>query len=155
MSSLRNIVRPLAFALAFVFATAPLAASAEEKGKAPRVEKVDKKKHGKGEFPMESARFDEKVEEKIKHAREQMESLLAAHPLPESMKAQIRKDFESGAAAIRAAAKEAGKDGKVTRDEAKDVKKLAKELKENAREKFGKEARRDGKKRERREKRAS
>ncbi|MDI1479841.1 hypothetical protein [Polyangium sp. y55x31] len=150
MSSLRTFVRPLAFALAFAFAAAPLAASAEEKGKQPKVEKVDKKKHGKGEFPMESARFDEKVEAKIKHAREQMEALLAAHPLPESMKAQIRKDFEAGAAAIRAAAKEAGKDGKVTRDEAKDVKKLAKELKENAREKFGKEARREGKKRDKR-----
>ncbi|MDC0748136.1 hypothetical protein [Polyangium mundeleinium] len=155
MSTLRTFVRPLALALAFAFAAAPLAASAEEKGKAPKVEKVDKKKHGKGEFPMDSTRFDEKVEAKIKHAREQMESLLAAHPLPEPMKAQIRKDFEAGAAAIRAAAKEAGKDGKVTRDEAKDVKKLARDLKKTAHEKYGKEARRDGKKRERREKRAS
>ncbi|MRG92298.1 hypothetical protein [Polyangium spumosum] len=142
MSSLRSFVRPVALAFAFALATAPIAASAEEKGKTPRVEKIDKKKHGKGEFPVDAARFDEKVEAKIKRAREQMEALLAAHPLPESMKAQIRKDFEAGVVAIRAAAKEAGKDGKVTRDEAKDVKKLAKELKKSAREKYGKEARR-------------
>ncbi len=141
MSSLRRFVRPLALALAFTALAAPLAASAEEKGKQPRVEKIDKKKHGKGEFPMETVRFDEKVEQRIKHAREQMEQLLAAHPLlPDGMKSQIRKDFEAGASAIRAAAKEAGKDGKVTRDEAKDVRELAKELKEDAREKYGKRA---------------
>jgi hypothetical protein len=154
MSSLRSFVRPLALALGLAVLAAPLAASAEEKGKQPRVEKIDKKKHGKGEFPMESTRFDEKVEARIKHAREQMEKLLAAHPLlPDATKSQIRKDFEAGAAAIRAAAKDAGKDGKVTRDEAKDVRELAREMKKSAREKYGKGARHEGKKREKREKR--
>jgi hypothetical protein len=149
MSSLRTFARPLALALAFVFAAAPLAASAEEKAPAPKVEKVDKKKHGKGDFPIESAKFDETVEKKIAHARTRMEEMLAAHPVPEGIKKQIRKDFDAGADAIRAAAKQAGKDGKVTREEAKDVRELARDLKKDAREKYGKWApRREGKKHE-------
>jgi len=138
MSSLRTLARPLTIALALAFAATPLAASADEKAPAPKVQKIDKKKHGKGEFPIEAAKFDEIVEKRITAARAHMEEMLANHPVPEAMKAQIRKDFEAGAVAIRAAAKEAGKDGKVTRDEAKDVRKLAKDLKEEAREKYGK-----------------
>jgi len=145
MSILRTVARPLALALAFAFVSAPLAASAEEGARKPRVEKIDRKKHGEGEFPMDSSKFDQKVEKRIQHAREQMEKILASHPIPDSMKAQIRKDFDAGIAAIRAAAKDAEKDGKVTRDEAKDVRKLAKDLKQSAREKYGKGAKREGK----------
>lgn len=136
MTTLRQFIRPLALALVFATTAAPLAAFADEK--TPKVEKVDKKKHGKGEFPMEAVKFDEIVEKRIAHAREQMENLLAAHPLPDAMKEKIRKDFDAGAAAIRAAAKDAGKDGKVTRDEAKDVRELARDLKDDMREKYGK-----------------
>lgn len=138
MLSLRSFINTLAIAAACSFIATPLVARAEDKPKAPRVEKVDKAKHGKGEFPMETAKFSELVEAKIQLARAQMELLLTANSVPEATKAQVRKDFEAAAIKIKAATKEAGKDGKVTKDEAKDVRKESKSFIKDLREKYGK-----------------
>jgi hypothetical protein len=139
MSSLRSFIRALAIAAACAFIAAPLAASAEEKSnKSPRVEKVDKRHHDKGEFPMKPEKFSEIVDRKIEVGRAQMELLMTAHSLPDGVKAQIRKDFDAAAAKVRTAAKEAGKDGKVTKEEAKDVRKQAKGFVKQLREKYGK-----------------
>lgn len=137
MTQFRSFARSFAFAIALATLSVPLLASAEETGKPSKVEKIDKKKHGKGEFPMDPVKFDEAVEKRIEKAREQMESLLAAHPLPDAMKQKIRKDFDEAAAAVRAAAKDAGKDGKVTKKEAKEVRELSHERKAELMKKYG------------------
>ncbi len=147
MSSLRSLCQTLAIAAACAFMTAPLAAHAEDKPKAPRVEKAGKRHHDKGEFPMDSTKFNDIVEKKIEVARAQMELLMTANSLPDGVKAQIRKDFDAAAAKVRSAAKEAGKDGKVTKDEAKDVRHQAKEIVKQMREKYGKDKDKDDDKR--------
>lgn len=146
MSSLRSFIRTLSIAAACAFITAPLTASAEEKPQAPRVEKVGKRHHDKAEFPMEPTKFSEKVDKKIEHARTQMEAILAANPLPDGVKAQIRKDFDAAVVKVRAAAKDAGKDGKVTKEEAKDVRKEARSITKELRQKYGKDKDKDANK---------
>ena len=73
--------------------------------------------------------------------------MLAERKVPEAKQAQIKKDFEDGAAAVKAAAARAGSDGTVTKAEAKEVRDLAKDLKQKAREKYmpgkGQERRKD------------
>ena len=140
MSSLRSFIRTLAIATACAFIAAPLAASAEEKpSKSPRVEKVEKKRHDKGDFPMKPEKFSEIVDRRIDVARAQMEFIITAQSLPEGVKAQVRRDFDAAAAKIRTTAKEAGKDGKVTKEEAKDVRQDARTLVKDLRAKYGKD----------------
>ena len=146
MSSLRSFIQTLAIAAACAFVATPLAARAEDKPQAPRVEKVDKRHHDdKGDFPMNPTKFSEIVDRKIDLARAQMELILTANSVPDAVKAQIRKDFEAAAVKVRAAAKEAGKDGKVTKDEAKDVRKEGKSFIKGLRAKYGKDKDKDGK----------
>jgi hypothetical protein len=146
MSSLRSFLRTVAIASAFAFIAAPLTASADEKPKAPRVEKVSKRHHDKAEFPMEPTKFTEIVDRKLEHARTKMEQLMTAAALPDGAKAQIRKDFEAAAVKVRAAAKDAGKDGKVTKEEAKDVRQEARSFVKQLREKYGKDKDKDANK---------
>src|SRR5262245_5110450 len=94
MSSLRFFVRAFALACAYAFLTASLAAHAEDKPKAPRVEKAGKHHHDKGEFPMEPTKFSELLDRKIDVARMQMEFIMTAHAVPDAAKVQARKDFE-------------------------------------------------------------
>lgn len=143
MSSLRSFIRTFAIAAACAFITAPVAAHAEDKPKAPRVEKAGKHHHDKGEFPMEPTKFSELLERKIEVARAQMEFIMTAQALPDGVKAQARKDFDAAAAKIRTVAKEAGKDGKVTKEEAKDVRHQAKDFVKQMREKYGKDKDKD------------
>jgi len=146
MSSLRSFIRTLAIASAFAFIAAPLTASADEKPKAPRVEKVSKRHHDKAEFPMEPTKFTEVVDRKIEHARTKMEAILTAAAVPDTVKTQVRKDFEAAAVKVRAAAKEAGKDGKVTKEEAQDVRKEARSFVKQLRDKYGADKGKDAKK---------
>lgn len=141
MSSFRSFVRTFAIAAACAFVVAPIAASAEEKPQSPRVVKVKRHhdKHDKGQFPMESAKFSEIVERKIERARAQMERILSNGAVPDGAKAQIRKDFDAAAVKVRAAAKSAGSDGKVTKEEAKDVRKQARGMVKELRAKYGKD----------------
>ena len=139
MSSLRTVARPFAVALAFAITAAPLAASAEEKAPKPAVVKIDKKEH-KGEMPMKSEDFEKMVEERIAQVRSHVEVALQTQPFPDSTKAQIRKDMDAGAETVRAAAKNAGKDGTVTAKEMEAVKNVAFEILSKARGKYLKPA---------------
>jgi hypothetical protein len=141
MSTLRSFARPLALALAFVFTAAPLVASAGTKEPAP-TEEHGKKGH---KFPVDADKFQKHVDKRIEHAKKKLEHILAEHNVPDALKQQIRKDFDDSAAAVRAAAAKAGQDGKVTREEADQVRDLAKDLLHKAREKYGKLVRGEGK----------
>lgn len=138
MSSLRSFIRVLAIASACAFITAPIAANAGEKPNASRTEKGGKRHHDKAEFPMDPAKFDAVVERKIEHARTKMEQIMSANSLPDSVKTQIRKEFDAAAAKVRTSAKEAGKDGKVTKEEAKDVRQQARGFVKDLKQKYGK-----------------
>ena len=76
---------------------------------------------------------------RIDVARAQMEFIISTQSLPEGVKAQVRRDFDAAAAKIRTTAKEAGKDGKVTKEEAKDVRQDARTLVKDLRAKYGKD----------------
>jgi hypothetical protein len=155
MSSIRTFVRPLAVALTLAFAAIPASAFADSGRPAPAGAKAErpapaeaKKGDKKGKhqhFPIEAQKFQEVVEKRIGKARDQMESAMEKHNVPDVLKTQIRKDFNDGAALVRAAAKRVGADGTVTKEEAKEVKDLAKSLKQKAREKYlgGKKEKKD------------
>jgi len=146
MTSLRSFIRTLVIVAACGFIAAPLTASAEEKPQAPHGEKSGKRHHDQGEFPMDPTKYNEIVERKIEVARAQMELIMTANSLPDGVKAQIRKDFDAAIVKVRAAAKEAGKDGKVTKDEAKDVRQEGRSFVKQLREKYGKDKDKDASK---------
>ena len=126
MKSIRSIVRPVAVSLVLALSAAPLTAFAGDR--APVAETKKQKS-----FPMTAESFNKHIEQRIAHMRERLTQMLAAHKVPEAKQAQIKKDFEDGAAAVRAAATRAGADGTVTKAEAKDVRGLAKDLRSKAR----------------------
>ena len=129
-SSIRTIVRPVAVALAFALVAAPAAAHAGAKDKSAEVKKERK-------FPMPAESFNKLVEKRITKAREHLIKALDRHNVPEATKAQATKDFDAGAASVRALSAKVQADGTVTQDEAKQVRDLAKDLKQKAREKYG------------------
>ncbi|MCC6552893.1 MAG: hypothetical protein IT372_07715, partial [Polyangiaceae bacterium] len=145
MPSIRTFVRPLAVALSLAFAAVPATALADSSRPAPADAK-EGKEHGKGQrrdhdkkdrerpqFPLEAAKFQQIVDKRIAKAREHMERALDKHNVPDLLKAQIRKEFDAGAAQIQAAAKRVEADGTVTKEEAKEVRDLVKSLKRKAR----------------------
>jgi tellurite resistance protein len=129
MKSIRTIVRPIVAALVFAIAAAPVTAFAGSKDNAAETKK-------RPSFPMTAESFNKLIEKRITHMRERLEKMMKDRKVPDAMQAQIKKDFEAGATAVRAAAAKAGADGSVTKDEAKQVKDLAKDLKQKAREKY-------------------
>lgn len=131
MKSIQSIVRPVVVALAFAVCAAPVAAFAGDRQPA-----AGEAKQGKRHFPMTAESFNKRIEARITHMRERLTQMLAARKVPEAKQAEIKKDFEAGATAIRAAASRAGADGSVTKAEAKEVRDLAKDLKRKAREKY-------------------
>ena len=131
MKSIRSIVRPVTVALfttALALSAAPVTAFAGTKDQAGETKRA---KH----FPMTAESFNKHIEKRITHMRERLTQMLADRKVPEAKQVQIKKDFEDGATAIRAAATRAGADGTVTKEEAKDVRKLAKDLRRKGREK--------------------
>jgi hypothetical protein len=130
MLSIRPFVRPIAFAVALALCAAPAAAHAEGKER-----KAETKKERK--FPMPAESFNQMVERRIREAREQLFLAIDANPMvPDATKAQIKKDFDDGSAAVKALAEEVAADGTVTKEEADKVRDLAKDLAEKAREKY-------------------
>ena len=132
MKSIRSIVRPVAVALVFAFASsaAPLTALA-----ADRVPVAETKKK-ESRFPMKAESFNKVIDKRIAKMRERLTQMLANHKVPESVQAQAKKDFDDGAVIVRAAATRVGADGTVTKDEAKEVRDLAKDMKRKARAKY-------------------
>jgi hypothetical protein len=140
MSRIRILSRPVAIAsVLFALIAVPSAAFAcddHETTAAGHASKGEKAKRGNRQFPVKTDEFKQMVEKRIARARERLDHALTEHQVPAAIQSQIKKEFESGANAVRAAAARVGADGTVTKDEAKEVKHLATELKRKAREKF-------------------
>jgi len=139
MISIRALSRPVAVAsVLFALVAVPSAAFAcdEHETTAGHASKDEKAKRNKKNFPLKTDEFKKMVEKRIAHARERLDQVLASHEVPQGIQTQIKKEFENGANAVRAAAARVGADGTVTKDEAKEVKQLARDLKRQAREKF-------------------
>lgn len=133
MLSIRPFVRPIAFAVALALCAAPAAAHAEARAETTR--KAETKKEP--QFPMPAESFNQMVERRIREAREQLFLAIDANPMvSDATKAQIKKDFDDGSAAVKALSEEVAADGTVTKEEADKVRDLAKELAEKAREKY-------------------
>jgi hypothetical protein len=131
-----RIVRSVAAALALVVAVPSVALADAQPGAAQA--KGDKARKGnKKSFPMKADAFKQHIEKRIANARTKLDGMLERRQVPEATRAQIKKDFDAGAVAVRAAADRVAKDGEVTQDEAKQVRELAKDLKRQAKEKYG------------------
>lgn len=157
----RTFVRPLFVALSLAFATtaaapafaddggAKPAPAKEEKGKGEKAKgehaKGDKAKgaHAKGRrlgalerFPMAAEKFEKMIEKRIEHIKTKVEAALKKHSVSDADKAKVMKEVDEAAATVRAAAKKAGSDGTVTKDEAKTVRDLAKKIRDDIKAKL-------------------
>ena len=112
-------------------------------------EKADKDQKGKGrdhvkvrrlgaleKFPMKAEQFEKMIEKRIEHIKSKIEAALKKHDVSDADKAKVMKEVDEGAASVRAAAKKAGADGTVSKDEAKSIRDLAKKIREDIRTKL-------------------
>lgn len=129
MLSIRSVARTVAMAFALALTAAPIAANAE--GRHAGAE--SKKEHN---FPMTAEAFNKALEQRITRTRDRLTKAMNEHKVPAAKQAEIKKDFETGAAAIRVLAQRVQKDGTVTKEEAKEVRVMSKELKKQMRKKF-------------------
>lgn len=139
MATLRSLV-PAALVAVLSIGAAPLTAFADTGNDAGRSERLVEEKgheHRKLQFPMKAEQFRKILERRITHARTRLDKALDARNVPEVVRAQVRKDFESGATAVRTLAGKAEADGVVTKEEAKQVRELAQSLKQQAKQKYG------------------
>ena len=133
----RSFVRPLFVALSLAFATTAAApAFADGAGAKAAEHKEGKGKDKAKHFPIAADKFNKMVDSRLAKAKDKLEEGLTKHKVESDKKTKILKDFDDGAALVRAAAKRAGKDGEVTKDEAKEVRGLVKTLREQMRAKF-------------------
>ncbi len=156
----RSFVRPLFVALSLAFATTAAApAFADEPATKPAPAKEEKAKgdaakaeHKKGDqkrphakprrlgalekFPMKADQFEKVVEKRIEHIKSKVEAALKKHNTSDADKAKVMKEVDDGAVAVRAAAKKAGADGTVTKDEAKTIRDLAKKIRDDVKAKL-------------------
>src|SRR4051812_3843424 len=131
----RSFVRPLFVALSLAFATTAAAPAFADGAGAKAAEHKDGKEKAK-HFPIAADKFTKMVDSRLVKAKEKLEAGLTKHKVEDAQKTKILKDFDDGAALVRAAAKRAGKDGEVTKDEAKEVRGLVKTLREQMRAKY-------------------
>ena len=134
----RTFVRPLIVALSLAFATTAAAPAFADDASGKAAEHVkgkgkDKEKHGKGKdkehkFPVAGDKFEKRVEGRLTSAKEKLSSALGKRGASDAEKTKILKQFDDGAALVRAAVKRATKDGVVTKEEAKDVRGVVKDL---------------------------
>ena len=133
MFALKSVVRSAAVAVALAAIAVPSVAFASPKGDR-NGEHAEHEKH----FPMKADRFREHLEKRIAKAKAHLEKQLDAHKVDAAMRTRIEKEFDAGAAQVRAAAAKAEADGTVTADEAKDVRDLAKRLRKEAKKRLEK-----------------
>lgn len=145
MTHLASFFRPLAVALSLAFVAAPTVAFAGTDA-APVAAKDEAGKKKRAAFPIPADTFEKQVNKRIEKVRERMESRMKAKNVPEAKRESLRKAFDAKATEIRAAAKRVGQDGTVTKDEAKEVRKLARSLKPHAGKGKGKQKGHHGKK---------
>ena len=120
-----------------ISALVPVYAFADDTAARARVEKKekgDKAKH----FPMPAAEFKAKVDGRITKMRARIESKMKEKGVAADKQKTALANFDAGASKVRAAADTAGKDGTVTKEEAKSVHDLAKQLRKDAHPKGGK-----------------
>lgn len=122
----RSMVRSVVFAC-FAFA-APLTAFADE---TPR-ESDGQHREAKA-FPMEAAKFKVLVDARVAKVRERVVARMSKRDVPADKQKEILVRFDSGAVKVKDLATEVGKDGTVTKEEAKSVRALAKQLRKEAR----------------------
>jgi hypothetical protein len=82
---------------------------------------------GHAKFPMTAAEFKTKVDSRLAKAREHMEKEAAT--LPADKAREKRAEFERGVVRVNQEVGRVGADGKVTKEEAKEVRKVARESK--------------------------
>ncbi|MDI1448021.1 hypothetical protein [Polyangium sp. 6x1] len=145
MMHVPSFFRPLAVALCLAFAAAPTVAFAgENSAPAGAKAKDEAGKRKRISFPIQADQFAKHMEKHIEKARARMESHMKEKNLPEADRAARRKAFDASATEVRAAAKRVAQDGTVTKEEAKEVRKVAKGLKQGGHDK--KKGRHHGKK---------
>ena len=105
------------------------AAQARSEARVEKKEKGDKAKH----FPMPAAEFKAKVDGRITKMRARIEAKMKEKGVAAEKQKTALATFDAGSAKVRAAADAAGKDGTVTKEEAKGVHDLAKQLRKEAR----------------------
>ncbi len=110
---MRSMITAVVLALSTVLAAAP--AMAGEKGG----------DHGQS-FPMPAAAFQQKVTARQAKSREHMEKRAAT--LNADQAKELRAKFDAGVTKVNAEVGKATADGTVTKEEAKEVRKVAKEL---------------------------
>lgn len=89
--------------------------------------------HGKrdAKFPMKSEKFVEKVDSRLAKLKDRLTKGLEKRDVPEAKRTKVLAKFEEGATKIREAARNAGADGTVTAEEAKEVRAVAKEVRKD------------------------
>ena len=132
----RSFVRPLFVALSLAFATTAAAPAFADGAAAKAEHKGEKGKDHAKHFPMAADKFTKMVDSRLVKAKEKLEQALTEKKVETDKKTKILKDFDDGAALVRAAAKRAGKDGEVTKDEAKEVRGMVKTLRQELRAKY-------------------
>jgi hypothetical protein len=87
--------------------------------------------HGRGtgrhQFPQDAAKFSKLVDEKIANQRAKVEAKIEKRGVPAARRVEVRKALDDVQAKVRAAVAEAAKDGVITQEEAKQVRKLARQ----------------------------
>ena len=96
--------------------------------------RVEKKANGDKakQFPMPAAEFKAKVDGRINKMRARIEAKMKEKGVAADKQKTTLAAFDAGATKVRAAADSAGKDGTVTKEEAKSVRDLAKQLRKDA-----------------------
>ena len=116
---------------AFISTAIPTVALADESG--DRSEQREGKGKGKNKgkdkahFPMPAAEFKAHAEKRITRVRERMEKHLDKRGASAEERKTALAKLDAGVAKVRAAVEAAAKDGTVTKEEAKDVRKVARE----------------------------
>ncbi len=110
---------------------------AAAKGDDPYAEELGGERRAERRFPMDGKRFLELVDRRLQRFEQRIDARLKKHKLPAELEREIRAELARGEAQVRAAANKASADGKVTKNEAWDVRELALELREQARAKYG------------------
>ena len=74
-----------------------------------------------GRYPMQAADFQHKVEERMLHARERMETRIVRRKLTAERAKEVRGKFEMSVSEVRKVMADAAADGLISRDEARRV----------------------------------
>lgn len=109
-------------------ALAPVAALAEPGRNAKDAKSQEEQERAHAKFPQKADDFRKHVEKRIEHAKARVGKAMDKRNLPAPVRAEVNKAVDAAVKEVHQAVDKAAADGVVTRDEARDVRKLAKEL---------------------------